>query len=375
MSALNLLKPFAGAGGITYKNRIGFAPLTRGRAEAKTGNVKDIHAVYYSERASSGLLFTEGTGISRQGLGWYCAPGIYTPEHVEAWKSVTSAVHKEGGLIFCQLWHMGRAGHSDIIGSVPVSASAIALTGEVTAANHEKKPYEVPHALTVEEIAATVRDYATAAKNSLEAGFDGVQLHSANGYLIDQFIQSCSNKRTDDYGGSIENRLRFLKEILTAVVAAIPKERVWIRFSPNGAFQEMGSEDNIETFDAAIKLAASFEIGGVEVMDGLGFGFHQKTEPYTLVQARAAIAAGNPAGTTALAGNVGYTLETAEKAIAEGRADIITFGRPYMSNPDLPERFRDGVPLAADPQYPDWWGTDTAEGYITFPRATAKATA
>ncbi|CUG23371.1 NADH:flavin oxidoreductase, putative, partial [Bodo saltans] len=140
-------------------------------------------------------------------------------------------------------------------------------------------------------------------------------------------------------------------------------------------FQEMGAEDNVETFDAAIKLAASFQIGGIEVMDGLGFGFHKKTEPYTLAQARVAIAAGNPAGTTALAGNVGYTLETAEKAVAEGRADIITFGRPYMSNPDLPERFRESVPLAADPQYPDWWGTDTAEGYITFPRATAKATA
>lgn len=375
MSALKLLTPFAGAGGITYKNRIGFAPLTRGRADAVTGCVKDIHSVYYGERASSGLIFTEATAISRQGHGWYCGPGIYTPEHIESWKAVTSAVHKDGGLIFCQLWHMGRAGHSDVFGSQPVSASALALEGEVTAKNHEKKPYEVPHALTVEEIAAVVGDYAAAAKASLEAGFDGVQLHSANGYLIDQFLQSVSNERTDAYGGSLENRLRFLGEILTAVVAAIPKERVWIRFSPNGAFQGMGSADNVETFDAAIKLAASFQIGGIEVMDGLAFGFHQKTAPYTLEQARVAIAAGNPAGTTALGGNVGYTLETAEKAIAEGRADIITFGRPYISNPDLPERFREGVALAADAAYPDWWGNDTAEGFITFPRATAKATA
>jgi N-ethylmaleimide reductase len=375
MSALSVLKPFAGAGGITYKNRIGFAPMTRGRADKQTGTVKDIHAVYYSERASAGIQFTEGTLISRQGHGWSGAPGIYTPEQIEAWKLVTSAVHKEGGLIFCQIAHCGRGCHSDVTGTQIVSASAIAVSGEATVLNHEKKPFEVPHALTAEEIKAVIADFVTAAKNSIEAGFDGVQLHSANGFLIDQFIQSCSNKRTDDYGGSIENCLRFLKEILAAVGEAIGKERVWVRFSPNSPFQDMGSEDNIETFDAAIKLAASFEIGGVEVMDGLGFGFHQKTEPYTLVQARAAIAAGNPAGTTALAGNVGYTLETAEKAITEGRADIINFGRAFLSNPDLPERFRDGVPLAADPPYPDWWITDTAEGYITFPRATAKAAA
>lgn len=374
MSALNLLKPFTGAGGLTFKNRIGLAPLTRGRADAVTGCVKDIHAVYYSERSSGGIVFTEATGISRQGLGWFCAPGIYTAEQVESWKAVTTAVHQNNGLIFCQLWHMGRAGHSDVFGSQPVSASDIPISGEVTAANHEKKPYEVPRPLTVEEIAATVRDYATAAKNAMEAGFDGVQIHSANGYLIDQFIQTCSNKRTDIYGGSLENRLRFLREVLEAVSTTIPKERVWIRFSPNGAFGDMGSADNIETFTEAVKIAASFKIGGVEIMDGLGFGFHKLTEPFTLEMARAAIAAGNPDGSTALCANVGYTLETAEKVVAEGRADFVNFGRPYMSNPDLPERFRDGVELAPPPPYPTWWGNNTGEGYITFPRATAAAT-
>lgn len=189
MSTLNLLKPFVSAGGITYKNRIGLAPLTRGRADAVTGCVKDIHAVYYSERASGGVLITEATGISRQGLGWFCAPGIWTKEQVESWKAVTTAVHKDNGVILSQLWHMGRAGHSDVFGSQPVSASDVPVPGEVTAANHEKKPFEVPRPLTVEEIHATVRDYANAAKNALEAGFDGIQLHAANGYLIDQFIQ------------------------------------------------------------------------------------------------------------------------------------------------------------------------------------------
>lgn len=373
--ALNLLKPFAGAGGINFKNRIGLAPLTRGRANPVTGEVKDIHAIYYSERATGGFILTEATGISRQGLGWYGAPGIYTAEQVESWKPVTSAVHQAGGLIYCQLWHMGRAGHSDIFGSQPVSASAIKLEGEVTAVRGEKKPYEVPHALSIEEIAATVQDYVKASKNAIEAGFDGVEVHGANGYLVDQFLQSVSNTRTDAYGGSVENRIRFLKEILEGVTAVIPRERVWLRLSPNGAFQGMGSADNIETFDAAIKLAASLQIGCVEVMDGLGFGFHKLTEPYTLERTRKVVLEANPAGTTAVCGNAGHTQESAEKEIAAGNADFITFGRPYMSNPDLPERFRDSIELAPPPEYPDWWGKDGADGYITFPKAVVKAAA
>jgi N-ethylmaleimide reductase len=377
MSSLNLLQPFTGAGGIIFKNRVGLAPLTRGRADPVTACVKDIHAVYYSERASGGILFTEATGISRQGLGWFCAPGIWSREQVDAWKGVTAAVHKNNGLIFSQLWHMGRAGHSDVFGSQPVSASAIAIPGEVTAANYEKKPYEVPRPLTVDEIHATVQDYANAAKNAIEAGFDGVQLHSANGYLIDQFLQTCSNQRTDAYGGSLENRLRFVKEVIEAVLQVLPKERLWLRFSPNGTANGMGSADNVETFNAVIALAASYGVGGIEVMDGIGFGrpFHGLTEQYSLVMARAAIAAGNPAGTTALAANVGYTLETAEAAVSEGRADFVTFGRPYMSNPDLVERFRDGVPLTPSPERAQWWSNNTADGYITYPRATPTATA
>jgi len=344
--------------------------LTRGRADPLTGCVKDIHATYYSERASGGYILTEATGVSRQGLGWWGAPGVYTPEQVEAWKKVTSAVHHNKGLIICQLWHMGRAGHSDVFGSQPVSASAIALSGEVTGKNGEKKPYEVPRPLTESEIHQTVKDFAHAAVNAIAAGFDGVQVHAANGYLPDQFIQSCSNHRTDQYGGSIENRLRFIREILEAIVASVPSERVWIRVSPNGAFNEMGSADNLETFDELIKIAASLKIGCIEVLDGLAFGFHQKTEPYTLKRARAAALAANPEGTTAIAGNVGHTLESAEKEISEGNADLISIGRPYMSNPDLVERLKNHVPLADPPAYPDWWTKTDADGYITFPRAT-----
>ena len=366
--SLKILTPFS-CQGLTFKNRIGLAPMTRGRA-TEHGLVRDIHATYYAERASGGFVITEATGISRTGLGWYLAPGIWTAEHVAAWRRVTDAVHQRGGLIVCQLWHMGRAGHSDVYGAQPVSASAIPIPGEVTVKHHEKKPYEVPRAATHEDIRTIVRDYQHAAKSAVAAGFDGVQVHAANGYLVDQFLQSCSNERTDEYGGSIEKRMRFLREVLDAVVAVVPHGRVWVRFSPNGAFNAMGGADNLETFDEAIRLAASYRIGCVEVMDGLGFGYHEKCAPYTLERARSAIAKGNPEGTTALMGNVGYTLELAEKAVQDGRADLISFGRPYMSNPDLPERFRDGVPLAPPPEYPDWWMKEDADGYITFPRAT-----
>jgi N-ethylmaleimide reductase len=263
---------------------------------------------------------------------------------------------------------MGRAGHSDVFGTQPVSASALPLEGEVTARNGEKKPYEVPRELTIAEIRGIVADYAHAAANALRAGFDGVQLHSANGYLIDQFMQSCSNHRTDEFGGSIANRLRFLKEVLAAVTAVVPAERVWVRFSPNSPFNGMGSADNLETFDAAISLAASFRVGCVEVLDGLGFGFHQKTtEPYTLARARAQMSRESPS--TAICGNVTYSKETAEAALAAGHADFITFGRIYMSNPDLPERFRHGLELAPAPEYPDWWVKTGADGFITFPAA------
>jgi N-ethylmaleimide reductase len=372
-ASLVSLTPLEGPGGLFFKNRLGLAPLTRGRADPKTGCVRDLHATYYSQRATGGFVLTEATGISRRGLGWWGAPGIYTKEQIEAWKPVVRAVQAENCRFILQLWHMGRAGHSDVFEAQPVSASAIALEGEVTARNGEKKPYEVPHALTIDEIAGVVQEYATAAKNAIEAGFDGVQIHGANGYLVDQFTQSVSNQRTDAYGGSLENRLRFLREVLAAVTAVVPKERVWIRFSPNGAFQGMGAADNLETFDAAIQLAASFKIGCVEVLDGLSFGYHEKCPPYTLERARQQVKLGNPSGSTLVCGNCGHTKESCEREIGAGNADLISIGRSFMSNPDLPERFRDDVPLADPPQYPDWWVKNDADGYITFPRAIPKA--
>jgi len=363
------LEPFEHRG-ITFKNRVGLAPLTRGRASYPEGCVNDLHVKYYTQRSSGGFILSEATGISRRGNGWYKAPGIYTDEQVAAWKIVTDAVHKEGGKMFCQLWHMGRAGHSDLFGDVPLSASALPLTGEVTVENHVKKPYETPKAMTDEDISATLAEYKNAAKCAVAAGFDGVQIHSANGYLLDQFIQTCTNKREDKYGGALENRLRFLKEVIEAVLTECPAEKTMIRFSPNGAFQEMGGADNLETFDAAIQAAAGYKLLAVEVMDGLTFGYHEKCDPYTLERTRKNVNIGNPDGSTAVMGNCGHTQETANKEIGAGNADLISIGRDYMSNPDLPERFRDGLPLAPQPEYPDWWTYEDAQGYTTFPKAT-----
>jgi N-ethylmaleimide reductase len=184
-----------------------------------------------------------------------------------------------------------------------------------------------------------------------------------------------SNVRTDKYGGSIDNRLRFMREVIEAILAkGVPRERVWIRFAPNGAYGGMGSADNVETFNEAIRQAASYKLGCIEVLDGLAFGFHEKCAPYTLPMARAATLLGNPDGTTAVMANCGYTKETAEKAVAEGHADLVSFGRPYISNPDLPERFFEDLPLAEPAAYPDWWTKTDADGYTTFPpaqRATA----
>ena len=298
----------------------------------------------------------------------------------------------------CQLWHMGRQGHSDMMGVTPPSASATKMSGDVTVKHHKKKPYETAHAMTVEEIQSTIEDYKKAAevctktkhllylsiatishtilfiplKNALAAGFDGVQIHSANGYLIDQFLQPCTNLRTDEYGGCLDNRLRFMKEVIEAVLSVVPAEKVWIRLSPNGAFGEMGHENSCQTFDAAIQLAATYKLGCIEVMDGLTFGFHEKDEPYDLERVRKNVLIGNTdeENPTAVMGNCGHTLESANKEIGNANADLISFGRPYMSNPDLPERFAQAIDLAPPPEYEDWWTKESDDGYTTFARAT-----
>jgi len=351
-------------GACTLDNRVMMAPMTRGRASPE-GVPTPMMVTHYEQRAGAGLIVTEATGISRQGLLWHCAPGIWTDEQVEGWKPVVKAVHDKGGKIALQLWHMGRQGHSEVSGMPIVAPSPIALKGQVSG-KAGKVDAEVPHELTKEEILATVEDYGTATANAAKAGFDMVEVHNANGYLADLFLQSSTNKRTDEFGGSLENRLRFMQMVLDRVVKEMPADRVGIRFSPNGAFGEMGSPDNIETVNAAIKLCAERGLAYVHVMDGLGFGFHELHEPYTLAHARKVVA--ETGSKTAIVGNVGYDPETAEKAVASGDADMIAIGRPYMSNPDLVERIRAGVELDPPAEYPFWWDTSKGEeGYTTYP--------
>ncbi|MGB3517062.1 MAG: alkene reductase [Elainellaceae cyanobacterium] len=346
-------------GSLPLKNRVVMAPLTRSRAgEERMAN--ELMAEYYAQRASAGLVISEATVVSKQGIGWINSPGIYSDAQADAWKQVTEAVHAKGGLIFLQLWHCGRASHSSFHnGELPVSASDIKINGDEIHTPTGKHPYENPRPLETEEVVAVVEDYRKAAERAKAAGFDGVEIHSANGYLIDQFLQTKTNHRSDRYGGSLENRFRFLKEITEAVLTVWSPDRVGVRLSPNGVFNDMGSPDYRETFLYVAEQLNTFKLAYLHVMDGLAFGFHELGEPMTLSEFRGVF-------DQALMGNCGYSQEMAEEAIAKEQADLIAFGRPYISNPDLVERFANGWELNPISDMSTWYSFD-AEGYTDFP--------
>lgn len=356
--ALHLMTPVE-VGPFTLKNRIALAPMTR----ARSGPDRIPHALmaeYYAQRASAGLLVTEATVVSAQGIGWNESPGIYTDAMQEGWSQVVEAVHKRGGVIFLQLWHCGRASHSDFHGGeLPVSASAIRLNGDHIYTPFGKKDYETPRALRTNEIPGVIEDYRRAAERAVAAGFDGVEVHSANGYLLDQFLQSKTNHRTDEYGGSLENRFRLLRDVVTAVGTAIPFPRVGVRLSPNGAFNDMGSPDYREQFRYVARELDQYNLAYLHVMDGLAFGFHELGEPMTLPEFREAFHG-------RIIGNCGYDRDSAEAAIASGAADLIAIGRPYLSNPDLVERFANGWPLNPIPDMATWYTPAGAEGYTDY---------
>jgi 2,4-dienoyl-CoA reductase-like NADH-dependent reductase (Old Yellow Enzyme family) len=354
-------------GPITLKNRIVMAPLTRGRA-ATDRIPSDIMAEYYTQRASAGLIISEATAISEQGFGWVGAPGIYSQAMVEGWKKVTEGVHAAGGRIFLQLWHMGRASHSSFHnGQPPVAASAIAIgQGQATTASG-KQDYEMPRALETAEVEAIVGDYGRAATNAIAAGFDGVELHAANGYLVDNFLQSRTNHRTDKYGGSVENRSRFLLEITETLVSACGAARVGVRLSPIGVFNDMGSPDFREQFTHAATGLNRFGLAYLHVMDGLAFGFHQHGEPMTLRDFRKVFSG-------PLMGNCGYNKDAAEAAVSAGDADLIAFGRDFISNPDLADRLLHGWPLAAPAGMETWYSPGTPKGYTDFPKSDRQLT-
>ena len=344
--------------GDALKNRIVLAPLTRGRAgDSRIPN--DLMADYYRQRAGAGLLITEATVVSAQGNGWVGSPGIYTDEMAQGWKKVTTAVHEEGSKIVLQLWHTGRASHSDFHnGELPVSASAVKLNGDEIHTPKGKKDYETPRALEIDEIKQVVADYKAAAQRAKDAGFDGVEVHGANGYLINQFLDSRSNQRDDKYGGSVENRFRFFAEVLDAVLDVWPAEAVGVRVSPNGIFNDMGADDFRETFTYAAEQFQARSLGYVHVMDGLAFGFHERGEAMTLADFRAIY-------TGLLMGNCGYTAQQGAEAVANGNADLVAYGRPFITNPDLPARFQNDWPLTAFDDPSTWYGGG-AEGYTDF---------
>ncbi len=347
-------------GDLSLKNRVILAPLTRARAgESRIPN--DLMVEYYTQRANAGLIITEATAISVEGYGWHNAPAIYTDEQTAAWKTIVDAVHKQGTPIVLQLWHTGRASHSSYQpeGKLPVAPSAIKIEGSEAHTPNGKQPYETPRALETEEIARVVEDYRKAAQKAKQAGFDGVEIHSANGYLIDEFLQSKTNQRSDRYGGTVENRYRFLKEVVEAVLTVFSPGRVGVRLSPNGIFNDMGSPDYRETFLYVAQQLNSYNLAYLHILDGLAFGFHELGEPMTLDEF-------NQVFNNALIGNCGYTQETAELAIAKDKATAIAFGRDYISNPDLVARFANGWKLNPPADMSVWYSSGK-EGYTDFP--------
>jgi N-ethylmaleimide reductase len=320
-----------------------------------------LMAEYYTQRASAGLIITEATVISTQANGWLNTPGIYSDEQGEAWKQVVTAVHARETPIFMQLWHCGRASHSSFQenNQLPVAASAIKINGEGIHTPLGKQPYETPRALETDEISLVVEDYRQAAEWAKMAGFDGVEIHVAGGYLIDTFLQTKSNHRTDSYGGPVENRYRFLKEIVEATIAVFPANRVGVKFSPNSAINDMGSPSYREDFLYIAGQLKAYGLAYLHLVDGLALGFHELGTPMMIGEFRDVFAG-------PLVGCCGYTQEQAETALSSQVADLIAFGRDFISNPDLVERFTNGWPLNPPAEVAVWYSFGP-EGYIDFP--------
>ena len=354
-------------GAITLGHRVVMAPLTRLRASQPGDVPQAMNATYYGQRASEGgLMITEATNITEQARGYPGAPGIHSPAQIAGWRLVTEAVHARGGRIVQQLWHTGRISHPTMQpgGTLPVAPSAVLPDGLTHVdANGEPAQLVVPHALTTDEIAGIVAAFAQATRNAREAGFDGVEIHGANGYLIDQFLQDSSNRREDGYGGSIANRARFLLEVVDAVTAAWSADRVGVRLSPWGRFNGMGDSDPASLYAYVGTALGRYGLAYLHVVEPRA----DQTSDVNAIDASAADAGAllkrNFPGAVISAG--GYVGETARAAIGEGRADAIAFGRLFIANPDLPQRL---ARRAAMNRYhrPSFYGGD-ARGYTDYP--------
>ncbi len=355
-----LFKPLK-MGALTAKNRIFMAPLTRGRAAEPMFVPNALMGTYYRQRAGAGMILTEATGISREGLGWPSAPGIWSDEQVEAWKPIVKGVQDEGGLIVMQLWHMGRIVHPVFLdGNPPVSASATTAPGEAHTPTG-KQPYVEARAMTHEDIARTVADYRHAAENAKKAGFDGVQLHGANGYLVDQFLRDKTNLRTDEYGGSPENRTRFMREVLEALIDVWGVDRVGIRLSPNGDSQGTDDSNPAATFGAAAKVCEELGLAFVELREPGPDGTFGSTE----VPKQSPMIRDIYSGPLIL--NSDYGAQEADDDVSSGRCDAVSFGRPYISNPDLEKRIAAGAHFNPNKDVPRSWYFPIAEGYVDYP--------
>lgn len=350
----SLLSPYT-LGDLHLKNRMVMAPMTRSRALG--GNVPNpLAETYYVQRASAGLIVTEASQVSPQGQGYIRTPGIYSNEQIEGWKRITRAVHKAGGKIFLQLWHVGRISHPDFHGgALPVSASAIAAEGEVFT-EHGPKKMVTPRALERAEIPGIIEQFRRGAANAKQAGFDGVELHGANGYLLDQFTRDGTNKRTDEYGGSVENRARLPLEVTDAVIDVWGEDRVGYRISPNGSYNSMSDSDPLSIFSYLAEQLGARKIAYLHVVDPIGLDAAARVTPVLRRKFR---------GTSIV--NGGFTADTANAAIAAGEADLVAFGVPFLANPDLPRRFAADQPLnAADPET---FYQGEEKGYVDYPSA------
>jgi N-ethylmaleimide reductase len=351
-----LFQPFT-LGDLTLPNRIVMAPLTRNRATPGTDAANALTAAYYRQRASAGLIISEGTQVSPQGQGYLQTPGLYSPAQIAGWKSVTDTVHAAGGRMFAQIWHVGRVSHESLLnGGTPVAPSAIPAKSKTYTASGfaDLTP---PRALTLDEIPGVVGEYADAAANALKAGFDGVEIHGANGYLIDQFLKDGANQRQDAYGGSVENRVRFGLEVVDAILKVFPKTRLGIRLSPVSPANDTVTSDPTEVFGHFVSELSKRGIAFIHVVEG-ATGGPRDNVPFDWAALRKSFSG-------AYIANNGYTRDMAIDAVRDGNADLVAFGKAFIANPDLVERLRLDAPLNELDRATLYGGGE--KGYVDYP--------
>lgn len=355
---MKLLEPVK-IGNLNFSNAMAMAPMTRSRANEK-GEVSELTALYYSQRATAGLLITEAINISEDAIGSPYTPGLYTDAQTEAWKKITEAVHAKGGKIFAQLWHTGRVGHSiDKHGKLPFAPSAIAIEGQTHFTSQGPKPYEVPQALTTEQVIQTIQDYRRAAENAKKAGFDGVELHGAFGYLPNQFLVESANHRTDQYGGSIENRIRFVVEVMQNLSEVWPDKGAGIKLSPSIPFNSIMDSNPVAVFTALIEKLNELPLAYIHLMNAL-FPLDKLPHFSKDVQGDFGKLSKHP-----VIANGGYTRESGEQELQRGIARMVSYGALFLANPDLPRRFELNAPLNEADRSTFYGGTE--KGYTDYP--------